>query len=155
MTCQIKIYTNHEDDFYTIMGPFFANRKYAQEMGGWQFYTKEQTTWFVAFINNKVAGFCAAIHEPTHIYFDNFYVLQPYRGQGISNQLSNTRFNYAKQQNKEIRVISNNPIQFRKYIRNGFIEHGHRGRYTKFKWSANTHPPTCQNTILSTKPLEP
>lgn len=139
MGTNIVTYTNHEGNFFAYMGAFFAFRIYAQEMGGWQFYTKPGSVWFVAFdtSKDKVQGFCSIIQEKNHVYFDNMYVLPEYRGQGISRLLYDTRLKYAPLMGQEIRVITDNPIQLKRYRESGFIEYGKRGRYTKFKQERN------------------
>lgn len=152
---RVKTYIDHEDDFYAIMGPYFANRKYAQEMGGWQFYTKDKAVWFLGFEGETLIGFCSAIFEKTHIYFDNFYVFKQYRGKGYSNQLSEARMGYCRKLNTEIRVISDNPIQHKKYINDGFIQCGKRGRYDKFKWRPDQNTDLSAVGIFKTKSLEP
>lgn len=155
MQLEIRAYYRHEGDFYTLMGPFFANRKYAQEMGGWQFYTKDRATWFVGLVDGQVVGFCSVIHERTHLFFDNFYVLKPYRGRGYSNLLSKKRIDYAKQLRKEIRVISDNPLQHRKYERDGFRPSGSRGRYTVYKWRPDKDASVGAAGIPEAQPMEP
>lgn len=134
METRILTYTNHEGDFFTRMGKFFAFRIYAQEMGGWQFYTKPGSVWFVA-INetNEVMGFCSIIQEKNHVYFDNMYVLREFRGNGVSRLLFDARLEYAKTMKQQIRVITDTPIQVRRYRECGFEEYGMRGRYIKFR----------------------
>lgn len=135
MGTKIVTFSDHGKEFFALMGEFFAFRHYAQEMGGWQFYTKPGSVWFVAYdpYSLKVQGFCSIIQERTHIYFDNMYVLKEYRGQGISRLLFDARMQYAPLMKQEIRVITDNPIQLRRYRESGFLENGKRGRYTKFK----------------------
>lgn len=134
MERNLIVYESHEGDFFEKMGCFFAFRDYAKEMGGWQFYTKKGSIWFVLFIHEKVAGFCSAIKEKTHWYYDNFYILQKYRGLGYSKILHAKRNKIMFNKNKEIRVITDNEIQL-KYYRNhkDFEEYGRRGKYTKFR----------------------
>jgi len=137
MEFEIVTYKEQKEDFYSKMGYFFANRKYAQEFGGWQFYTKENAIWFVAYINGHVAGFNCIIIEKTYLFFDNFYIIEQYRGLGLSNKLHEKRFELAKQMNKEIRCICDNPIQIKRYIKENFTHYGFRGRYHKFKYNGN------------------
>ncbi len=137
MGFSIVTYLKHEDDFWCKMGKFFAYRKYAKEMGGWQFYTKDKSVWFVSFLDGEIIGFNAIIHEKTHSYFDNFYVLPEFRGKGLSTPLFNMRLNYAISLKREIRVITDNPIQIKRYTDNNFIHYGMRGKYHKFKLYAN------------------
>lgn len=150
MKFDIKVYQDHENDFYCKMGHFFANRKYAFEMGGWQFYTKDKAVWFLAFHKNEVAGFCSAIIESTHVYLDNFYVVKKFRGKGLSKILFESRFNYCKLMGSEIRVISDNESQIKKYQKYGFVFYGKKGRYSKFKWNPNKTSNTNRNKKIKT-----
>lgn len=133
----VRTYTDHEGDFWSLMGRYFAFRDYAHEMGGWQFYTKHGSVWFVLTDGKTVAGFCSIIQERNHIYFDNFFVLKEYRNQGLSRQLWDARMAYAKTMRQEIRVISDNPIQIARYKREGFCFYGMRGHYQKYKLCSN------------------
>lgn len=135
MGTRVIKYTNHDGDFFTHMGKFFAFRHYAHEMGGWQFYTKPGSVWFVAYDDSmNVQGFCSIIQEKNHIYFDNMYVLKEFRGKGISRLLFDARMDHAVLMGQEIRVITDTPIQLKRYREIGFLEYGKRGRYTKFKY---------------------
>lgn len=135
----VQVFEQDDQDpfFYAIMGKYFADRKYAQEMGGWQFYNKENSTWFIAFDRGEVVGFCSNFNEKTHIYFDNFYVHKKYRGMGYSKILFEKRLSKAKEKQKEIRAIANNPIQIKTLIQFGFKLCGTRGRYYKYKLEVN------------------
>jgi GNAT superfamily N-acetyltransferase len=136
MGFKIVTYTSHEDDFWHKMGPFFAFRSYAHEMGGWQFYSKPGSVWFVALLHNEVVGFCSIIQEKNHIYFDNFYVEKEHRNNGYSTILFKARLDFALSMKQEIRVITNNPIQLKRYHDHGFMLYGMRGKYSKFKYNA-------------------
>lgn len=129
----VKIFETETPEFWLLMGRFFAHRLYAHEMGGWQFYTKPGSVWFVLLVGEDVRGFCSAINEGKYFYFDNFYVLKEWRGVGYGSILHNARIEWANKLNMEIRVISNNPIQIKKYLEQGFLHVGWRGRYSKFK----------------------
>lgn len=133
MTIRIETYTPSQQDydFYGMMGPFFACREYAKEMGGWQFYNDTNTTWFVALDVSGVVGFCSAIEKKTHIYWDNFYVVPSDRGKGISTMLHRARLQWCSGKG-ECRAITDNPIQAHNYIKIGMVETGKRGRYTKY-----------------------
>lgn len=132
---KILTYEQHEQNekFYSIMGRFFASRDCAKEMGGWQFYNKDNSTWLLAYEGKDLIGFCALFEENTHVFMDNFYILKSYRGKGYSRTLFDYRLKFAKGLNKEIRVITNNPFQMKNYERNGFTHYGDRGQYRKYK----------------------
>ena len=131
---QIEVYTPEKqgEDFYSIMGYFFAHRKYAKEMGGWQFYNQDNATWFLGYAKGELIGFCCYFNENTHVFLDNFYILEPYRGNGYSSELFRYRLNNAKVIGKEVRAITDNERQMKNYEKNGFISNGHRGRYKKY-----------------------
>lgn len=130
----VKVYYNHEDDFFSKMGEFFAFRDYAKEMGGWQFYTKKNSIWFLLFVDDVLCGFCSAIKEKTHYYYDNFYVLKEYRGLGYSKILHKKRNSVIFNTETEIRLICDNKIQIDYYSNNKeFEQYGKRGHYLKFR----------------------
>ena len=141
----LNIYEDHEEDFWSVMGKYFAFRDWAHEMGGWQFYSKPGSKWFVLLRKtntgngNTVAGFCSIINERTHNYFDNFYVMPEYRGAGLSRILWDERWAKANSLEREIRVISDNPIQIRRYESYGMEFYGMRGRYRKYRKTFKQH----------------
>lgn len=151
-------YATHTEEttaFYADMGKYFAHRSYAHEMGGWQFYTKPGSIWFLAKSKGVVVGFCSAINEGKYWLFDNFYVEKGYRGQGIASELHKIRCEVVFKTGKEIRVISNNPIQFKKYEQYGFIYYGNRGRYKKYKWNPDQDANPDSDALSYSKSLEP
>lgn len=148
------VYREQDRAFYADMGHFFANRTYAAEMGGWQFYTKPGSIWFVAYIGGDVVGFCSAILEKTHWFYDNFYVLPQFRGIGIASKLHELRNNEIMPMMKEIRLIVNHPAQIHKFEQYGFIQSGNRGRYRVYKWHPNTNAGDCAAGETKTKPME-
>lgn len=151
----IEIFTRETPKFWMLMGRFFAHRSYAQEMGGWQFYTKPGSVWFVAIQEGEVVGFCSAIEEGRYWFFDNFYVLTQHRGQGIGSILHEARMKHISKTNREIRVISNNPIQIKKYLQHGFILTGTRGRYSKYRWCPNQDAQIDTGGVAAPQPVEP
>ena len=132
---EFKIYEENDQnkDFYAEMGEFFANRSYAKEFGGWQFYNEPNSVWFISYISDQIVGFCAVFNRKTHIFWDNFYILKDYRGLGISTLMIKKRFLYCQKFKKEIRSITDNPIQMKNYKKIGMVEYGKRGRYTKYR----------------------
>ena len=121
-----------DEHFYSIMGKYFASRFFTKEMGGWQFYNKPNSTWFLAYVGNELVGFCAMFNEKTHIFLDNFLILEQHRGKGLSRTLFDYRLDAARKTGKEIRVITSNPYQIKNYERNGLTLTGNRGKYKKY-----------------------
>ena len=136
-TKNIKIYSYNSEEqnsnFYSIIGKYFAFREYAKEMGGWQFYNKDNSVWFLLYVDDILAGFCCMFVENTHIFYDNFYIFKEYRNKGLSKILFDYRLKECKKYNKEIRAIVENPIQDKNYIRNNFEYYGNRGHYKKWR----------------------
>ena len=133
----IKTYEKQSKMFWQEMGEYFANRKFANEMGGWQFYSVDSAIWFILCDSlSNIVGFNSIIPKSNHLFFDNFYIKKKYRGKGYSNLLHEKRFEYAKLMNKEIRLICDNPIQIKKYNELGFEYYGNRGKYLKYRYNA-------------------
>ncbi|NCB46831.1 N-acetyltransferase [bacterium] len=132
---EIRIFDSKDQDkiFYGEMGHFFADKKIRQEMGGWQFYNKPDSVWFICYDGSEIVGFCAMYRESTHILFDNFYVLPCQRGKRISNLLFDARMEFCQKERMELRAITDNPIQMRHYERHCFEFYGNRGRYKKYR----------------------
>ena len=160
----VVIYESHCDDFYAVMGEYFAHREYAQEFGGWQFYTKKGATWFVMLtMQREVIGFCSIIRERTHNHWDNFYFRKAYRGLGLSRKLYDLRQRYSDMERREVRVITDTPIQIARYERNGFVFAGMRGRYSKYtkrydqgpQRGGDTAPHAGALGAAEAQPLEP
>ena len=135
----LSVYNDHESDFWSIMGKYFAFRDWAHEMGNWQFYSKPGSWWFVltkqihSIEDDSVIGFCSIINEKTHNYFDNFYIMPKYRGNGLSKILWDERWKKANELKREIRAISDNPIQIKRYEDSGMEFYGMRGHYKKYR----------------------
>jgi GNAT superfamily N-acetyltransferase len=152
---KIEIFREETPRFWLLMGKYFAYRSFAFEMGGWQFYTKPFSVWFIALDeNDNVLGFCSAINEGRYYFFDNFYVNNEYRGIGTGSELHKIRDKEIKLLNKEIRVISDNPIQIKKYQQYGFIFNGNRGRYHKYKWNPNKASTTDKDGVSCAESME-
>lgn len=156
----IKIYPEpaQDDAFWSLMGRYFADRRYAKEMGGWQFYTEPNSVWFLLFDDGALAGFCAAFFRKTHIFWDNFYIFPPYRGQGLSRQLIDARLAYCQTTTKPIKAITDNPRQVRNYERINMQTQGQRGRYTRFILHHTGHDSDAGVGAIglsSAQPMEP
>jgi len=126
----LQVYFDHEGDFYSRMGPFFATRAHVREMGGWQFYTLPGAMWLViSSDSNQIQGFCSLVPKKGYLLLDNLFILPEYRGLKLSNRLLDSVLAEGFQQ--EIRCITNNPHQLAKFIRLGFESVGVRGGFTR------------------------
>jgi GNAT superfamily N-acetyltransferase len=136
----IKIYETKDQtkEFYSKMGKYFAFREYAKEMGGWQFYNKENSVWFLMEDSfEETIGFCALFFEKSHIFLDNFFINKKFRGKGYSRLLFDKRLDYAKFFDLPIQAIVENPIQEHNYKRCNFEIYGMRGHYRKWRLLPN------------------
>jgi GNAT superfamily N-acetyltransferase len=127
----LSVYLDHEDDFYKIMGPYFATREFVTEMGGWQFFTKPNATWFVLLSadGKEVLGFCSLFHEKNTDYLDNLFILPKHRGKKYSKLLMKTVLKFSK---RDLSCITDNPIMATEFTKYGFEPTGNRGKFLKF-----------------------
>lgn len=136
MQIRIDVYPPEKIDgsFFAIMGKFFANKEYAEEMGGYPFYNLPgKTTWFLMFVDNNLVGFCAEYEEKKHLFYDNFYILKEERGKGYSKILFEYRLKHSLEKKKEIRALCSNPSQIKNYEENLFQVYGRKGHYLRYK----------------------
>lgn len=94
ITMKIVQITNEHPDFYRLIGPFLSRREIAKEMKG-PIWDDDGKIWFVAFVENEVAGFATMIKKPSAIQFEEAYVLPSYREQGIHNTLIQERVKHC------------------------------------------------------------
>lgn len=119
--------------FYGLMGFWFSRRNMEDWAGEWPFYNQENSTWFLCLgESNQVKGFCSLFEKNTHYLLDNVYVIPEFRKQKIATELIHvTLFQWNK--SKEIRTITDNPVQEKIFKDHGFIFYGNRGKYLKYK----------------------
>lgn len=67
--------------FYSIMGEFFAEKKYRDEMP--YLVNTEEKEWCLFFANGKLAGFYAHEERERHTAISGVYVLPAFRQYGV------------------------------------------------------------------------
>ena len=121
----------NKDEFYKVMGKYFAEPKYQKEMP--YMSNKPETTWFVMIeeqnFSNVVVGFGSVSETKNKIIFESSFVEEPYRNNGYWKQINEERFSYALGKNKPIEVITKEEYLKNYWITKGFKEYRKNGRY--------------------------
>ena len=127
---EIRIFTEKEQNkqFYGEMGRFFADKKFFKLFGE-PLYNEPKSVWFIAYDGPMISGFCASYEKNTHIYLNNFYVLEEYRGTRVGSALFKKRLDYFAKEDKQIRGMVKEERSLHLYLKNGFEVYGHRGYY--------------------------
>lgn len=124
---KIRVFNPPQDDeFYTIMGRFFANREMIKELDN-QLYNPENATWILYIESKEVKGFISVEHKKKYDYIDNFYVLEKFRGADIGNTLLDKAVSIS---GEKIRLITRNEIAFNMFNSRGFETFRKNGRYS-------------------------
>jgi len=72
------------------LGPIVLEKKVYKELG-YPIFSDKNHTWYMAYNNGVLIGFCCAIKKKTHISFNHDYVLENYRCLGVYDKLFNAR----------------------------------------------------------------
>jgi len=132
---KIKIITtcSANDEFYKYMGQFFASKQIAKELGA-PLYNEDNYIWWLALNElDEVVGFCALELGGKSIILKHGYITELYRGIGLYKQIVNMACQYAKQQNKTIRIVVIQSLT-KYWTTQNFQKTGTRGKYNLMKW---------------------
>lgn len=122
----LKIDNSHPY-FYSIMGRYFADKKFIKEMDC-QLYDNG-FEWYLYYQGDVLFGFASIEKRKDYYYLDNFYVFEQFRNRGIGTQIVQE----ILKDRCYIRLISKNPCAIKIFKKNGFKEYGHHGQYKRFK----------------------
>lgn len=86
--------TNDDKSFYSVMGPYLSRREIVKELG-YPVWDDQDKLWFVAKIDDKVAGFAAIRLDRKAAIFTSAWVKPDSRNQGIYNALTQARIEYV------------------------------------------------------------
>ncbi|HFL3653899.1 TPA: hypothetical protein ACG3P3_001623 [Clostridioides difficile] len=97
---EYKIFEGDYDKrlFYSLLGQFFAERKYRKMFP--YLVNEENSIWIVAIENDEVVGFTIFEEKKSKIIFDHTYA----KTADIENKLLNDRFTLTKDINKPIEI---------------------------------------------------
>lgn len=127
----IRVFKSDSQDekFYAKMGKYFASLEVAKELER-QVYNKENTTWYVSTIHEKVIGFASVYDSGKYYFLDNLYVTPLFRNRRNAREIiSNIIDDFS---DKPIKCIVNNPYAIRIFEQFGFCEDGKIGKYKKY-----------------------
>lgn len=122
----LKTYETQGNEFYSLMGPLFANKEYIKELDN-QLYNEANTTWILCVEGDKVKGCISIQDKEKHYYIDNFLVMKEFRGSNIGGELLNEAI--KKYADKPIKIITRNEIALGMFIKHKFISYRKNGRY--------------------------
>lgn len=121
------------DDFYKIMGRYFADRSFIKEMDC-QLYDNG-ALWYLAYDGNTLCGFVSAEYKGKYVWIDNFYVFDEYRHQGYGTAL----IRRVLIDNPVCKCITRNEYAKRIFEKYGFVETGKNGRYSKLAYDTKSN----------------
>jgi GNAT superfamily N-acetyltransferase len=120
--------TNHNDESFRIdMFPFFASRAVRRELGI-ALSSEDSYVWFIAYIDDVVAGFAALDVKGTELR--HAYIVPEHRGKGIYTQLLDARLKKARELGLHTLKCVAAPDSVAILQKAGFAESGNRGKYT-------------------------
>ena len=122
----LKINKNN-NDFYNIMGRYFADRSFIKELDC-QLYD-ENCEWYLYQESDSIKGFASIQNKNNYFYLDNFYVFEEYRNEGIGQKIVNEII----KEYENIKLISRNEAAIHIFKKVGFVECGENGRYKKLQ----------------------
>ena len=126
---EIKTYAGDYDrgEFYSHAGSFFAEPEYKNKIPYLQ--NRTGTVWFLALDNNKIVGFASVLEEATRIKFVDFYVIEECLDEKLQERLNKKRFDYTKDTQKPICVITEFDERVKYWKTKGFVEQRTNGKY--------------------------
>lgn len=125
---KIKRYAHGEDDFWDLMGSYFASRSVRRELGI-PMSSDENHVWFIAMGPESVAGFAAIETQKRGCFLRHVYVKADHREKGLMKKLVQEAVKYAKSISvSAIHVtVAAKLVDF--YTENGWSESNTRGQY--------------------------
>lgn len=117
-------------EFYADMGPFFASRDVAKELGE-PLYDEEGSLWLIGRKGKTVVGWSVfRIRKDKVGVFDWSYVIPDYRQQGIWSQLYDHKVSFLKDRGVErVHTATANSLLVKAYNNRGFTL-----RHTRGSW---------------------
>ena len=124
---KIAEYTDRPAEFWALMGPFFAQRKYRREMP--YLVDDEGYVWFLALDEDTLMGFAAVHTMKDHAIVSGLYVREDRRGNGIAKKLIAACLKWSA--GKKIRKAKTtaSPDSRLVFEKMGFRETGQKGQY--------------------------
>lgn len=124
---EAKVFTGSHEEFYSMMGKFFAEPDYKKQMP--YMCNKSTHVWILAFHDQKVVGFGAINELNNKIVFESSFVEHNYRRTGIWKLINKERFEYIKGRNKRLEVITKEEHLKNYWFKKGFKVSRQNGKY--------------------------
>lgn len=126
---EIKVFTEEQQKktFYSLMGPFFADKSFLKVFGE-PLHNEPGSIWFVMLEGEEVAGFCTAFKRKKYTFLNQFYMRDGFKGKGNGSKLFSYRLEHLKGEG-EIRAMVKDERSRHLYDRSGFEVYGQRGYY--------------------------
>lgn len=141
---KVKIYKDkyNKEDFYSVMGKYFAERRYRKELP--YIINDDRMEWYLVYNDSKLVGFSSTLVDKNKILFGNMYVLEEYREKGVWSFMAD----YLIEQYKDntIQVTTNIDRLIVAWKERGFSNVGNRGSYIILRRDR-----VEENSISSTK----
>jgi len=118
----------HDSIHWPTLGPVFADRKIANELGG-AIYSDKGYFWVVATENGRLVGFSAVQIKGNVAIFRHAYVFPSHRGQGIYRAMQTEREMVARRNFVSSMTVTAAPSSALILARWGWTETGRRGKY--------------------------
>lgn len=128
MSITITPLTNTDTDFYTLMGPFLANRDVVKQVGD-KIWDDEGKTWYIAREAGKVVGFVAVTQKKTTTLVESLYLVDPTRTDIAAALITQATKDFGHDRDLQVTVITTHTHA---YTEAGFVEISPVGkRFTK------------------------
>ena len=132
---KITKYAERPAEFWALMGPFFAQRKYRREMP--YLVDDEGYVWFLALDGDTLLGFAAVHAMKDHAVVSGLYVREDRRGNGIAKKLISACLKWSFGE-KILKVKTTaSPDSRPVFEKMGFSETGQKGKYVMMEVTLN------------------
>ena len=129
----VKVYSKNYDkeEFYTIMGKYFAEKVYKKEMP--YLFNDKDKVWYLFFDEKELVGFCGVKEGLDCINFMDIYVDKETEKENVLKFICNYIFKIY--QKKSIKVITDNEQEIEIWLAHGFKKDGTKGHYQNLVWA--------------------
>lgn len=117
-----------KEDFYSIMGMFFAERKYRRELP--YMVNTDDKSWVLFYEKECLAAFYAYEEKKDIFLLSGIYVMEEYRGNGVGTLMVED----ALSRFPAVRIITNTTEMLSILEEYKFLEVSIRGSYRRMEW---------------------
>ena len=129
---EVKTYIGNYDknEFYTIMGKYFAERIYRKQLP--YLINDKDKVWYLFFKKKELAGFCGVKICQKYTTITDIYYNETYKDENILEYISKYIFNIYKSEN--INLLTNKKDEKKIWTLLGFKPNKEKGSYTSLNW---------------------